>query len=167
MPKKHRPNQNIRAALRAVTTALALALPDVHVRPCAAENAHTTTTTGAAIKNPFAYATPNGDELIPVSTGRLPTGIRLASVLIFDNGDAIAALRLPGEKAPVFVRVDDLISIDAGHETLNPKAEARPAAATPVMPTHEPPLYLLIRSISATGVEVAPRVRPTELHLIR
>jgi len=126
------------------------------------------------IKNPFAYNTSDNDQgLIPVSAGRLPPGIRLATVLILDNGDAIAALRLPGEDGPVFVRVDDLISVDFRQEPAAPKHGtrskdgARSAAALTTTATDQVPVYLLIKSITATGVEVAPRVRPTEVHLIR
>lgn len=116
------------------------------------------------IKNPFVFqTTDNGQGLIPVGTGRLPQSMRLAAVLISDHGDALAALRLPGESAPVFVRVDDLISVNFPDAGTVEKARARSTATVP----EQAPVYLLIKSISATGVEVAPRVRPSEVHLIR
>lgn len=122
----------------------------------------TATASVERIKNPFAYdRTDNDQGLIPVSTGRLPRGIRLATVLLLGNGDAIAALRLPGEETPVYVRVDDLISVDFHRDEATKKKTASPTVAS------SEPVYLLIKSISATGVEVAPRVRPSELHLIR
>lgn len=120
----------------------------------------------AGIRNPFAYSATEHDQgLIPVDTDRMPTGIRLAAVLLRDNGDALAALRLPGETAPVFVRVDDLISVNLQASTPAKTASAKTSTAIPM--TERTTVYLLVKSITATGVEVAPRVRPSEVHLIR
>lgn len=120
----------------------------------------------AGIRNPFAYSATEHDQgLIPVDTDRMPTGIRLAAVLLRDNGDALAALRLPGETAPVFVRVDDLISVNLQAPT--PAKTASPKTSTAIPAVERTTVYLLVKSITATGVEVAPRVRPSEVHLIR
>lgn len=122
----------------------------------------------AGIRNPFAYSATEHDQgLIPVDTSRMPTGIRLAAVLIRNNGDALAALRLPGESAPVFVRVDDLISVNLqAPEPAKTKAASQ-RSSTIIPMTERTTVYLLVKSITATGVEVAPRVRPSEVHLIR
>ena len=119
-----------------------------------------------AIRNPFAYSASEHDQgLIPVDTDRMPTGIRLAAVLIKSDGDTLAALRLPGEAAPVFVRVDDLISVNLQTPAPAKAASAKTSTAMPMM--ERTTVYLLVKSITATGVEVAPRVRPSEVHLIR
>jgi len=108
-------------------------------------------------QNPFTFTTTAGEpSLVPVDAGRLPHRIELAAVLIPENGGAVAVLRLPGENAPVFVRENDLVSI---------VAPARPDGRRGEMPTEV--FYLLIKSITSTGVEVAPRVRPDEIHLLR
>lgn len=118
------------------------------------------------IRNPFSYSAPDNDQgLIPVDAGRLPAGIRLAAVLIINNDDILAALRLPGETAAVFVRVNDLISVNFQNEAPTKKDSLRSSTAISV--AERAPVYLLIKSITATGVEVAPRIRPTEVHLIR
>jgi hypothetical protein len=115
-----------------------------------------------AAKNPFAYGTAEDERgLVPADTGRLPHGIRLAAVLIPREGEAVAVLRLPGEDTPVFVRENDLISIDPGAD------ERKGGTAAARGGTTAAPFYLLVKSITSTGVEVAPRVRPTEVHLIR
>ncbi|MGI5923883.1 MAG: hypothetical protein ACOX9E_08065 [Lentisphaeria bacterium] len=120
----------------------------------------------AGIRNPFAYSATEHDQgLIPVDTDRMPAGIRLAAVLIKSNGDALAALRLPGEEAPIFVRVDDLISVNLSAPAAAKSASAQ--AKTVIAPAERTTVYLLVKSITTTGVEVAPRVRPSEVHLIR
>lgn len=160
----------VRLFIAAVLLAAALpaaardSAPDATVVQKTAPPATSTAGSAERIRNPFSYnATDNDQGLIPIGTGRLPQGMRLATVLIQDNGDALAALRLPGETAPVFVRVDDLISVDFQRDGAEKKDRAPSKAAMP----DQSPVYLLIKSISATGVEVAPRVRPTEVHLIR
>lgn len=118
------------------------------------------------MKNPFVYrATEDERGLVPADAGRLPHGIRLAAVLIPKAGEAVAVLRLPGEGTPVFVRENDLVSIDprAADST---RAGATAGSATRAS-AETAPFYLLIKSITSTGVDVAPRVRPTEVHLIR
>lgn len=149
-------------ALFLAAVLLTLPLPTAAQSSAAANSS--TTGISAQIKNPFTFnVTDNDQGLIPIGTGRLPQSMRLATVLILDNGDALAALRLPGETAPVFVRVNDLISVDFPHQGTANKDSALAATTAP----EQAPVYLLIKSISATGVEVAPRVRPTEVHLIR
>ncbi len=119
----------------------------------------------AGAKNPFAYgATEDERGLVPADTGRLPHGIRLAAVLIPKEGEAVAVLRLPGEDTPVFVRENDLISIDPRQTT---RKGHDSSAARRDNDSEHGPFYLLVKSITSTGVEVAPRVRPTEIHLIR
>lgn len=112
-------------------------------------------------RNPFVYqGTGEDDGLVPASSARLPHGIRLAAVLVRRDGGAIAVLRLPGEPVPLFVREGDLVSIA-------PKPTAHQAGGTAARTAEDSPFFLLIHSVTPDGVEVAPRVRPTEVHLIR
>lgn len=115
----------------------------------------------AAPRNPFVYqSTTENDGLVPASSARLPHGIRLAAVLVRQDGTALAVLRLPGETVPLFVREGDLVSI-------SPKPTPERPGRTPLREAEDSPFFLLVRSITPDGVEVAPRVRPSEIHLIR
>ena len=99
------------------------------------------------VRNPFAYQRSEQKRgLVPATGANMPHGIRLAGLLIPEEGDAIAVLRLPGDETPAYVREGDLLTIDTEAES---------------------PFYLLVKNISGTGVEVAPRIRPGEVHLIR
>ncbi|NLZ63418.1 MAG: hypothetical protein GX902_06370 [Lentisphaerae bacterium] len=150
---------------------LLLFLPVRYALAQAADNNAAPAAPSAAIRNPFAYSAAEHEQgLVPVDTDRMPTGIRLAAVLLKSNGDALAALRLPGETAPIFVRVDDLISVNLQASAPAKTTSAKTTSAktsTAISMTERTTVYLLVKSITATGVEVAPRVRPSEVHLIR
>lgn len=115
------------------------------------------------IKDPFKYRqkttqskasttkkTLSKYESLPAANASLANGIRVAAVVLRKDGAGIAALRLPEEESLVFVEKGDVLSIIPGG-----------------MKADKDPYYLLIKSVTKNGVEVAPKLRPKEIYILR
>jgi hypothetical protein len=108
------------------------------------------------VRDPFTYErSREGRGTVPATDRQLPHGIRLLAVLVPEEGEPIAVLRIPGNKTPTYVRQGELVAVSPGEATEDAAGE------------QASPFYLLVKSIREVGVEVAPRVSPDEVHLIQ
>ena len=134
-------------------------------------------------KDPFIYRNLNvpnqarqsktpsnqGDSLNPnnliSATMNLPSGIRVDGIIIPKNKslNPIAALRVPGEDLPLFVKKNDLVSISPANMQQQSNSNSWWNKET----KEQEPYYLLIKSISENGVEVAPKKQPAKTYLLR
>jgi hypothetical protein len=131
-------------------------------QPTPASNRVQQTTTTNAVSSPgippgdpFAMrGTVDGDGFVSAGSAAIPTGIRVAGILVVANKKPVAALLIPGSQSLHFVTEGEIIQVDRVALAGNP-------AATGAQ------LYLLVKSITANQVEIAPRTRPQEVRIYR
>ena len=113
--------------------------------------------------NPFAIHGPadSSEEFVPASDDRIPPGIRVVAILIVKGREPLAVLSLPGSPHFHFVTKGELIQVEDHAPSGKPRGTDRQnvQGGTPV--------YLLVRSVTAKQVEIAPRTRPQDARILR
>jgi hypothetical protein len=132
--------------------------------------------------DPFQYRVPEGSGgFVPSSGLELPPGIRVLGILVLDDGQSLAALQLPGENEPAYVRENDDLQVRGGmvrgvstvrQSAIRPSGAKAPAKspARPVPPAAGAGgdvLYVKISKIAVDNVIVYPESNPTNLHVFR
>jgi len=113
--------------------------------------------------NPFAIHRPadSSEEFVPASDDRIPHGIRVVAILVVKGREPLAVLSLPGSAHLHYVRKGELIQVDdqrpAGKSRIEDKQSDQRGS----------PVYLLVKSVDAKQVEIAPRTRPQDARILR
>lgn len=121
-------------------------------------NASATNTVTAAVMpigDPFAMRRlADGDGFVSARPAAIPPGIRVVGILSIVGKPSVGALAIPGSKSLHFVQEGEIIQMDtpAG-------VDAKGATGSQ--------LYLLVKSITASQIEIAPQTRPQDVRIYR
>jgi hypothetical protein len=105
--------------------------------------------------DPFAMrGLAEGDGFVSAGPAAIPPGIRVVAILAVAGKSPVGALEIPGSTSLHFVREGDVVQVDhaAG-------SEAKDAVGSQ--------LYLLVKSITKSQIEIAPRTRPHDVRIYR
>lgn len=131
------------------------------------------------LSDPFSMRGANfgGDDFVPTGSAALPPGIRVVSILTPRDGEPIGAISIPGEDDLQYVREGDVVQVEFSERVTHPsRTEARTGrrdADTPRTATFRQQqetrrtVYLLIVSVDADKIEIAPRARPSDTRIYR
>ncbi|AKJ64833.1 hypothetical protein [Kiritimatiella glycovorans] len=106
--------------------------------------------------DPFAMRGLTDDEgFVSAGPAALPPGIRVVGILAVAGKEPVGAISIPGVKNLYFVREGDIVQVD--------RAAGGGAAAGAT----DAQLYLLVKSVTASQIEIAPRTRPQDVRIYR
>lgn len=104
--------------------------------------------------NPFAYNLPMDSKgFIPAMEGGVPSGIRVEGIMCLMDGEALAALSVPGYPDLFYVREDDVIALNGAGGGKGKAAEG--------------PTYIQVGKIGPREVELYPKANPSNIHILR
>ncbi len=107
------------------------------------------------VGDPFAMrGLAEGDGFVSAGPAAIPPGIRVVAILAVAGKPPVGALEIPGSTSLHFVREGDVIQVDRPEES-----EAKDAVGSQ--------LYLLVKSITKSQIEIAPRTRPHDVRIYR
>lgn len=114
------------------------------------------------LHDPFEMRAGAVDDQGFVSAGlvSLPPGIRVRGILAVRGREPIGAVEIPGMPDIFFVRSGDVIQVDFPGDHGREAPGGRPAPAGQ-------PLYLLVQSVTADEIVLAPRTRPQDTRIYR
>jgi hypothetical protein len=105
--------------------------------------------------DPFAMrGVADGEGFVSAAPAAIPPGIRVAGILVVAGKPPVGALSIPGSKTLHYVREGEVIEVD------------RPAGGEGQGMTASQ-LYLLVKSITPSQIEIAPRTRPQDVRIYR
>ncbi|NCC52174.1 MAG: hypothetical protein EOM20_13285 [Spartobacteria bacterium] len=105
--------------------------------------------------DPFAMkGASDGDGFVSAGPASIPSGIRVVGILALKDKPPVGALTIPGSPNVHFVSEGDVIQFE----------RADPNKTTAVSDAQ---LYLLVKSITCTQIEIAPRTRPQDVRIYR
>ena len=106
-------------------------------------------------RDPFAMraGAGDGDAYIHAKLEAIPSGIEVVAILTAEGRPSVGALAIPGSKSLHFVQEGETIQLDSAGTT----------AGVPVGTQ----IYLLVKSITANQIEIAPQARPQDVRIYR
>jgi hypothetical protein len=105
--------------------------------------------------DPFAMrGLAEGDGFVSAGPAAIPPGIRVVAILAVAGKSPVGALEIPGSTVLHFVREGDVVQVDRAAGS-----EAKDAVGSQ--------LYLLVKSITKSQIEIAPRTRPHDVRIYR
>jgi hypothetical protein len=105
-------------------------------------------------RDPFTYGGHEDAGYVSVANTHIPGNIELLGVIVMKGEKPIAAIRVAGEDAVVFITEGSVVQVVA--PTSDPKRKA-----------NQEPIYIFINRITADEVEVSPRTRPEDRRILR
>ncbi|HOE61836.1 MAG TPA: hypothetical protein PK576_09360, partial [Kiritimatiellia bacterium] len=107
------------------------------------------------VGDPFAMrGLAEGDGFVSAGPAAIPPGIRVVAILAVAGKSPVGALEIPGSTVLHFVREGDVVQVDRAAGS-----EAKDAVGSQ--------LYLLVKSITKSQIEIAPRTRPHDVRIYR
>ena len=106
--------------------------------------------------DPFAMrgGVADSDGFLNVGPVAIPPGIRVVGILALADKAPVGALSIPGSKNLHFVHEGDVIYVD---QSISGKVNT----------ASDSQLYLLVKSITHSQIEIAPRTRPQDVRIYR
>lgn len=101
----------------------------------------------------------NKGGLVAASSAAFPSGIRVLGILAVKGSDPVGVLQIPGMRDTFFVKSGDVIQVDISEHGEWLAADKHSSAYRQV--------YLLVKSVTADEIVLAPRTRPQDYRVYR